>query len=129
MILELNLQNGGGTNGNTFYNGSAGSKADTSDDWRRRDHNHGTNENNDATTNGGTRVLGVKREIQHEVAGAIANLHIPQGDWGGDEQMDFSNPPLGGFQTTKKGSRNSVDGGESSDTKEAPIRECQKRET
>ncbi len=114
---NANYRNGGGTNGNTFHNGSAGSKADTSDDWRRRDHNHGTNENNDATTNGGTRVSGVKREIQHEVAGAIANLHIPQGDWGEDEQMDFSNPPLGGFQTTKKGSRNSVDGGESSDTK------------
>ena len=62
----------------------------------------------------------MRPEIQHEVAGAIANLHIPQGDWGEDNQMDFSDPPPGGFQTTKartRGSGSSMDVDESSDTR------------
>ena len=133
-----NYRNGGGSsNGSSYHQngsfGGAGSKADTSDDWRRRDYNSQggapppgpapqwatkSNENNNTTTiNGGSRV---KPEIQHEVAGAIANLHIPQGDWGEDDQMDFSDPPPGGCQTTKartRGSGSSMDGGESSDTR------------
>ena len=132
---NANYRNGGGggsSNGSSYQNGGfgAGSKADTSEDWRRREHNQGgapppgpppqwaakANENDNTTTDGAPRV---KRVIQHEVAGAIANLHIPQGDWGEDDQMDFSDPPPGGFQTTTRtrGSGNSFDGGESSRTR------------
>ena len=67
----------------------------------------------------------MKREIQHEVAGAIANLHIPQGDWGEDDQMDFSDPPPTSKRDEDRGSGNSFDGGDPHAREEARTRECQ----